>query len=242
MYEQYILSIQKVLASGDLSHFKSDPDYTYVLEHVTKEQGIQYLQYIQTQTQISFLDIITFCRLNDRIGSPTTYPILQVDISPTSLRYIWHAHVILSYFKSLGKSKIDIVEVGGGYGGLCLALYYFQEKYGLTIQSYTIIDLTDIIKLQELYLNNFPMQPSVQFVDASTFGKEIPKTNLFLVSNYCFSEIPLEYQYQYIQHLFPKIEHGFLAWNMIPLYDFGFPVRVEEETPNTGPLNKFVYF
>jgi hypothetical protein len=33
-----------------------------------------------------------------------------------------------------------------------------------------------------------------------------------------------------------------MAWNWIPLYDFGFPVREEIEYPKTGGYNKYIYF
>ena len=87
------------------------------------------------------------------------------------------------------------------------------------------------------------MPEVVDCLDASTFGKNIDKNNMFLISNYCFSEVSSEYQKEYITHLFPKVVHGFMAWNCIELYNFGFNIRVEEERPNTGgKYNKYVYF
>jgi hypothetical protein len=70
----------------------------------------------------------------------------------------------------------------------------------------------------------------------------LDKPNLFLVSCYSFSEIPREYQTKYIENLFPKIKHGFITWNNIPVYNFGFVVDVEEEVPKTGKVNKYVRF
>ena len=46
----------------------------------------------------------------------------------------------------------------------------------------------------------------------------------------------------YIKTLFPKVQHGFMAWNMIPIYDFGFKYTIEDEYPKTGDFNKYVYF
>ena len=73
-------------------------------------------------------------------------------------------------------------------------------------------------------------------------------SNLFLISNYSFSEIESEHQKGYIKYLFPKVSHGFIIWNHIALYDFGFKVTIEDEYPltsnNPNPLlnNKYVYF
>ena len=76
---------------------------------------------------------------------------------------------------------------------------------------------------------------------STNFGKEIDKDS-FLVSCYSFSEIPREYQAKYIEVLFPKLKHGFIVWNNIPVYDFGFAVEVEDEVPKTGRINKYVRF
>jgi hypothetical protein len=38
------------------------------------------------------------------------------------------------------------------------------------------------------------------------------------------------------------MSHGFRAWNDIPVYDFGFRCRIEDEIPNSAPNNRFVYF
>jgi hypothetical protein len=132
--------------------------------------------------------------------------------------------------------------VGGGYGGLCLALYYFSKKYNIHINSYSIIDLKEPLVLQKLYLSKLLTETSVEFIDSSTFGAHIEKENMFLVSNYCFSEIPDEFQKKYIQNLFPKVSHGFMAWNFIKTYDFGFSFREEQESPKTDTFNKYIYF
>jgi hypothetical protein len=93
-----------------------------------------------------------------------------------------------------------------------------------------------------MYISKVNSSISVEYIDAATFGSDIKDTNLFLVSTYCFSEIPLELQDSYIKTLFPKVSHGFIAWNMIPLYDFGFTLKVEDEIPSTFPNNKYLYF
>ncbi len=63
-----------------------------------------------------------------------------------SLGYIYHSHLILTHLKTCILDTI--VEVGGGYDGLCLALHLFAAKYNVNIKSYTIVDLPSISKLQ----------------------------------------------------------------------------------------------
>ena len=132
-----------------------------------------------------------------------------------------------------------------------MAMCLFANNYKIAIPSYTIIDLEPAGQLQQLYLstikkpNSLFTRTELSFVDARTYGEFIEKDNLYLISNYCFSELPLEYQTLYRTVLFPKVKHGFMAWNMIPVYHFGFAMKEEAETPYTGnpnSLNKFVYF
>jgi hypothetical protein len=242
MYSDYTNYIKEVCSTGDLSGFKANRLYRRVLEHVSPDFGKQYMDAIKQFSSISMDDIRAFCTLNDAIGGPVTSTYGDLTTSPSNLRYVFHSHIILNHMRSLNLPQIDIVELGGGYGGLCLALHHFAHMYSIKVNSYTIVDLTDPSQLQKVYLSTVRPELSVDFVDASTFGAGIDKTNMFLISNYCFSEISPALQKEYVAKLFPKVSHGFMAWNWIPLYDFGFPVREEVEFPKTGGHNKYVYF
>uniref|UniRef100_A0A6C0L9H4 Sugar O-methyltransferase n=1 Tax=viral metagenome TaxID=1070528 RepID=A0A6C0L9H4_9ZZZZ len=242
MYNAYLHALDGLRASGNISTFKSDHNYRTVLEHVSPNEGGEYLRLLRSLTDITEEEITTYCTVNDSIGSPLTSIYGALQTSPTNLRYILHAFLIMRHMLSVGISTVDIVEVGGGYGGLCLALHFFAKKYTISIASYTIVDLKEALYLQEKYLKAVLPNVEVTFVDASTFGSAITTQNMFLISNYCFSEISAEFQKQYIQTLFPKVSHGFMAWNFIPTYDFGFTRREEEEYPMTGNSNKYVYF
>lgn len=243
-YSDYAEYVGSVVASGDLSEFKRHPRYTGMLEHVSETLGHEYLQNIVTRFSCSRRDILDYVQLNDKYGDPHKYRYLGEQISPSSLRYFLHAMVILTYFISKGVSPIRIVEVGGGYGGLCLAinhcLKFFPE---LKIAEYTIIDLENPSKLQQLYLSKHDLAYPCKFLDAKNFGAEIEEndTPIFLISNYCFSEIPVPLQERYQAVLFPKVKHGFITWNT-PLRGFGKAVTIEEEYPKTGPLNFYVKF
>jgi hypothetical protein len=242
-YSKYIHFIGEVCDSGNLQGFKNNYHYQGILEHVSRDQGTQYLKCIRENTNISLDEILSFCNLNDRVGNPHLHNHNGIYCSPTSLRYIWHAHLILAYFSSLSnRSPLDVIEIGGGYGGLCLAVHHFSKKYNVEIKSYTIVDLEAPLRLQKLYLAQNPVHFDVRFVNANTYGADINTNGMYLISNYCFSEIDSAFQQKYIQHLFPKVAHGFMVWNHIPVYNFGFSYREEVEVPNTAATNKYVYF
>ena len=244
-YSPYENFVQYICETRNFTDFKTHPNYKYMLEHVSPELGHKYLELIQNNTTITSFQIESYCNMNDIIGNPTKINYGTITCSPTSLRYIWFSHVILSHFKKFNKDTYDIVEIGGGYGGLCLALNFFSKHYSLTISNYAIIDLTWPSKLQKLYLDNFNISFPVSFHTATTYGENINTSDSMLISTYSFSEIDFNHQKNYIEKLFPKISHGFIAWNLIPTYDFGFEFTEEKETPlsfNDNPYNKFVFF
>ena len=243
IYASYYDYVNKITRESDLSSFKSNEIYRGMLEHVSFEQGVEYLKHIRNTTLITDEAIIHFCKENDRIGSSIKYDYGFINTSPSNLRYIFHSHLILNHISSLKLENLNIVEVGGGYGGLCLAISQLGKYYDVKFNNYSIIDLPVIGKLQSKYLELHTLNFTVNTYSAFNYGEEITSnSNTFLVSNYCFSEIASEHQSKYIKILFPKIQHGFIAWNHIPLYNFGFKYDVEDEYPLTGQFNKYVYF
>jgi len=242
-YSRFTSFVNKVCDSNNLSYFKNHSNFTDILEHVSPEQGAKYLHYIRTMTTVTDEQVTAFAALNDSVGTPAKATYGPMILSPSNLRYVLHAHLILTHIQTLSKTEgVDFVEVGGGYGGLCLAIHKFASNYNVKINSYTIVDLPEIGRLQTLFLNKIDPALSVSIVDGMTYGSAIPQSDLFLISNYCFSEISAVNQVEYRKKLFPKVTHGFMAWNVIPLYDFGFPCRVEEEYPKTGAFNYYVRF
>jgi hypothetical protein len=241
-YRNYSDFVEKIVATGDLSQFKRHPAYTYILEHVSTEQGQQYLDIIRRQFNVSDVDISWFCSKNDSLGSPTMSRYGNLIASPTSLRYILHALLILQQCKACGQNTPSIVEVGAGYGGLALAVDHFSPRFGITVASYTMVDLKNPNALQAAYISRHTVRFPVTFVNSEKYGQEITGTDNFLVSAYCFSEIHLDHQKKYLKTLFPKCSHGFIVWNHIPIYYIGKTIRTEIEYPLTGHLNHYVYF
>jgi hypothetical protein len=223
-----------------LDNFKNHPSYTYMLEHVNSKQGEDYCKLLLEVYSKDTID--SFCKLNDSIGNParSKLPLLNISVSPTSLRYLYQAHLILQHFKN--QPELHIVEIGGGYGGLCLAINFLSTLNKQVIHSYHIIDLDSVGKLQKKYLENFNLTFKVETLSASDYGKSLTRTDYCLISNYCFSEIDKVHQEKYIEHLLWKTKTGFLTWNNIPLYNFGKNVVSEVENPLTGPGNLYVYF
>ena len=183
------------------------------------------------ESNFNFLQEI--CDLNDKYGKTNKYQYQNfITCSPSNLRYILHSLLILEDMKKHKINNIDIIEIGGGYGGLCLFINNIAPLYNININSYTIFDLLEASQLQEKYLNALNVK-KVHFCQLDNFNNL--KNNSFLISNYAFSEISKELQIEYIEKIInPYTTFGFLTWNFIPVYNFIENSIIEKEYPITG--------
>jgi hypothetical protein len=257
MYDSYISCIKTITHSNFLNtNFKSNNTYNSILEHVSYNLGVDYLTNIlQEFPDININHIIEFCKINDKYGSPNKYNYpSDLYCSPTSLRYIYHSLLILTHIKQT--NNIKICEVGGGYGGLFLSINYFSNLLNINIEHYYIVDLPETCNLINIYLNYNKNNIYINFTthNANNYGKDINDSELYFISNYCFTEIAEEHRNNYITNLLPKITAGFIIWQNC----FNFNVNnskilfknkklvIEDEKPQTSlnteeTKNFFVY-
>ena len=223
-YTHYINAIKDQLnVTPSKWIFKSMPNYQGVLEHVDKSTGDRYFNEIKIRYTNLFKDnkklLELLCSENDYFGTPQKYYFDDFAYcSPTNIRYILHSFLILEYIQKLNLNHLDIIEIGGGYGGLCFFINKLSCVFNITISTYTIFDLLEASKLQEKYLSNLNVKNSY-FYQLDKF--ENLKQNSFLISNYAFSEISLELQKQYSAKIIkPFTSTGILCWNHNPVYQF----------------------
>ena len=248
MYDNYTNCI-KSFVQTDINEwtFKSNPHYNGILEHVSDEQGNSYLVEIKNKFNMIYNTntehLIEICNKNDSCGKPKKYKFTDfTSCSPTNLRYILHSFLILNYMKDCQLNNIDIVEIGGGYGGLCFFIYNLASLFNITINTYSIFDLQSPLILQQKYLENLNIN-NVNYVELDNI-KNINK-NSFLISNYAFSEISSNLQKKYTNDLLNTYtSHGFLVWNHIDTYIFvdNKYFTIENEVPSTADKNRYVYF
>ena len=126
--------------------FKQDPRYTAILEHVSPEHGGRYIERIMEYELND--EMIDEFKDNDDLGGAN-----RVDygepfgkVSPSTLRYVRNA-LDISYF--FGEGELNkIVEIGGGYGGLCKTISCLCD-----FDEYHLYDIEPASKLQEKYLS-----------------------------------------------------------------------------------------
>ncbi len=186
-----------------LSVFKKCFEYRLVLEHVTRSQAIQYLEFINHDQDV----LSTIKKVSKvEIGSPIAYPFEGLgEISPTQIRYGKILKDINNLFVDL--HNFDIVEVGIGNGGLAA-----QIASQFKLNSYRLVDLSEVLNLTRQTLKPFIELTNFEFIKPSEVTASA--TDLF-ISNYAFSELHKEVQDFYFENYILHAKSGFMLYNHI---------------------------
>lgn len=230
-------------ASNDdtfFNNFKKDQSYKQILEHVSYELGISYLEVIK-RDNIEMLKYIEKFKENDIYGNPDTFHYNDIDvISPTTLRYI----KVLSDLKNLIGDLTDmrIVEIGGGYGGQCKIV---SDYYNLS--DYLIVDLDSALKLIEKYLNKLELNN----FRLSNMNNLVEDKYDLVISNYAFTELHRSIQDVYVEKIINNSKHGYMMCNIIggietytkdELLNLNKNVKLIKEEPLTHSNNFTIYW
>lgn len=239
-YEPYLAVVRSQLSRRPSDwDFKRQPLYQGILEHVSEEQGHEYLR----QCQLHFPEhwrkhlsrFVQLCIANDRYGQPIkasnpNFP----PCSPTCLRYLYYSLAIL---KQTADPELNIIEIGGGYGGLCLFIHRLAPLFGKTIKNYTIFDLPEVAQLQNRYLEAHGITATCTHLNSGA----VLTPNSFLISMYALSELPAPLRKQYRESVvMPFCTEGFIIWNINPYddeLDIHYSTTRRPEAVNTADTN-----
>ena len=180
----------KACKEAKIEDFKNDWRFRPIFEHCKKFIAVQYVEMVRRNNP----DLLKVQWTNDRIGDPFLQEISGWYGSTSTAQYMGVLSNLIVLYKTLG--DLDILEIGGGYGGQALCILdIFCPK------SYTILDLPEVNELQEKVLKGTIVK------SVST----IPKKKYDLViSNFALSEIPDQEPYQ---KLLKRCTHGYITCN-----------------------------
>ena len=223
-YHKYSeLSRDASLNDDIFSNFKRDPDYTYMLEHTSPSLGEHYVtlllnEYEDALGRLNWEEV----KLNDKYGGTTKYNFTRLssfckggtDFSPTTIHYLYLSLRMLKDLKKYQENEIDVLEIGGGYGGQCYMFYVISNFYNIDIKSYTLIDLNYAISLQRKYISKLGLA-NVKFLPCDEFDdlKSEIKNVDYVISNYALSEMSSNWSEKYLNDIVKKSKHGFFQFN-----------------------------
>ena len=244
IYNEYEKKIDKILENKTLDFLSKEANVG--IFDVEDHFGPLYSQQLSVEfpevaedfrNRRYFRELISFIKVGkqDEFFSKE----LESNVTPNTVRYIYHACLISKYIKEkFADKQVDIVEMGGGYGGLSFWMRIFLP----TIYKYTIIDLPAACRLQKTCMTTLGVDLK-SISDPNLVQKE--NRPIFVISNYGYSEFNQHYQNLYKNTVISKADGGFMIWNnWSGIYLFtNLSMKIEPERPSFPNVpNKFIYF
>lgn len=232
----YLASCKEfVTDESKFKNFKQDSRYKIILEHVNKHESDLFISEMKNYDILNEKHLEEF-RENDLIGNSEIYEYKFFGkMSPSTIRYIKNT---LDIFDFIGSKKIkNIVEIGGGYGGLCKTINVL-----LNYDSYTIIDLPEVNALSKKYTDQFfNLKGKVSQLSMDELNK-IKDVDL-VISNYAFSECSQVAQMTYYNNIIANSKYFYMVYNNITtnnmnstaFFDFAsnkFDINTEKDSNN----------
>lgn len=185
-------------------NFKRSYAYRDILEHVSEDQGKDYLKILETRKDDILYSAIDTVLTSDEVGNPIkfNYEGYSQPLSPTTLRYLKVASDLKILF---GANLGNVAEIGCGYGGQTLV-----NDQLLNVTSAHLFDLPFVNKLIDRYLNAHLLNGAYH---TTVINKEAPRNYDLVISNYAFSELPKKLQLVYIDKVLSKAKRGYLTMN-----------------------------
>jgi hypothetical protein len=238
--------------------FKGNPAYRRILEHVTTGQARLFIECARTEFATLWPAVSAvlpeIAALNDSLGKPeqSWFNEIGITCSPSNLRYLWHALVVLRQIDALEQERMHIVELGGGYGGLALYVRELAHFFKTEVRKYTIVDVPEAIVIQSRTAEELGVPLHVvNGLDADDLHLvSVPADGMqrFFVSAYGFAEFGRPLQDWYADRLVRHCQHGLLVWNEDrywnnPVHQFiEAPLTIVPERPRIDRTNWFVSF
>lgn len=288
-YQNYCKNIIQSDNKSLFNNFKVHKNFQYMLEHdnlymfasswlnlidnlIVKLNANLFINNIIDKEK----HIIQLIKCNEKYGnSIQNFKYNNLNCNANTIKYIYMSLLLLDFIINsknfIENKKINIIEIGGGYGGMCLIfseiinilqsnnipnltndtnIHYKNFNYEI---SYSLIDIDYVIDLQKKYINlylsdkNHNSNIKYNFYNFNNLDNFITEANAdakyILFSSYSLSEIMSENRNIYYNKLFRYINNGLIFWNTpnIDLDKNNFNILTQEEYPKTGYYNKIIY-
>jgi putative sugar O-methyltransferase len=185
-------------------NFKRNKNYRAVLEHVSYEEGREYLEILRSEAP-DFAENVDRFLINDIVGNPVRFFYEGAGlVSPTTFRYLKVASDLRQLFGDL--NGVQVGEIGVGYGGQLLILDQIFE-----FRRYDLYDLPPVLRLTSRYLESHLLNSSYRTTTLNQCGSDISYD--LVLSNYAFSELPAKLASKYVEKVLSKARRAYLTMN-----------------------------
>lgn len=126
----------------------------------------------------------------------------KMGMTPTMVRY-WYTVELIERLIGRFNRDASIVEIGGGYGGMCRIL---KDKW--VTKRYTIFDLSEVCGLQSKYLSQYDESAIWYFAPWA-----MDKWGNLCISWCAWSELSYDLRVEYTEKVISKCDHFFICSN-----------------------------
>jgi hypothetical protein len=221
--------------SNILDVFKTHPHFIPIIGNDIRSNEIAYSLYCKIKNNSQILSNLHKFKTNDNIGSPKLYELPEPfgRISPGTLIFIEELQDISNNLINVFENKLNIVEIGAGYGGLA-KIFLDSNQH-----NYSIIDYPQVLNLSCTYNSKFGN--TIMAIPISDISDSIVPD--LVVSNWCLSELDDEGIEYYYSKVIRNSKYGYFKMNLwdehrknslINMFSVDFDVAVQnldEHTP-----------
>ena len=241
-YPEFCLLAAKDDRVFNLFRSQSSSAYGRVLEHFSYADGKIHLEELERRNP-ELVTSLSRCSANEITGCPELHDYNPHGrLAPSTIRYTRHLGDLLEKFGPL--DNLNLIEIGGGYGGLCKVTFDSQRP-----RTYTLVDLPEALLLAERFLRA-TLSPEnlarVRFVDGTELAEPIHCD--LVISNCAFSECLPSVQDTYMDNILAHAKSGSLLINLRreshpptviwrALADHHPDLLASSERPSTNPTN-----
>lgn len=206
--DEYIAICNECVYNEELFNcFRMSSGYNAIIDGYPDWLGQLYIDYITNIKPYSEIseDVNNWKASNDSIGMPVTYTYTNYGvISPSTIIDIYDYLKIEQLIPDFPNVK-NIVEIVGGYGGLCSVI---SKK--VPFDSYTIVDRQCSLNIEQKYLGTLNVE-NVNFTNNTNISSDID----LVISTFGWNELKTNYLNEIFTNIISKAKHGYFRINNI---------------------------
>jgi hypothetical protein len=199
--DQSLSEIFRVLFASTI--LSSDIQWTKIVQYIISNN-----RQCQLSVTVCLIQLIQLSEQEHLVGNPVSLLIEFEEFSIKSthllLRYFFDASIMQMIFNTDFSGK-NIIEIGGGYGGMAVTMSSLS-----TLASYKIVDLNNVLQLQQKYISainhTFP-------ITSIATDSNVNVTSDFLFSIFCIAEQRAEVVQKYVNQYVAHSTSGYFLLN-----------------------------
>lgn len=192
------------------NNFRSKQAYNEIIIPKTQNECEMYLKRFKTE-YVALMQFRKQFQENDIVGNPSKVDMPEFGlVSHDTLRHMNTLGELIKYFGQM--NKFNIVEIGGGYGGLCKTISCVV-KY----KEYTLIDLPEVQSLSQKYLKSFNSMKNmnVKYLNSNRLTDiNLNRRYDLLISEFTLSEMNTKAISYYINTVLMRATNCYLVMNL----------------------------